>query len=323
MCPIRVQPRATDSPDHAIRMGDSTPMPLARGPGSLERTIAELSADEMVASLNLASAPAALRAIIRSALSAVSRPLGRVLARFDARIDAFGLARAATMALTDLGARWTSEGTSPPTRGPLLVVANHPGAYDALILLAALGRDDVAIVAADRTFLRALPALARHLLFVPEGPAAPPLERARGLRRALRQLDSGSALVHFGAGRIEPDPAFSVQGAPLLAPWSRGTGALVRGAASANGSVAVAIIEGVHSPRAKRFFLTRMAERRGVTTLALLLQVAVRRYRNVDATVRFAPVIGASELAQSGDDLIITERVRDRARALLPSRLPA
>jgi acyltransferase-like protein len=290
--------------------------PLQPPGESLERMLARLSADEIVSALGLGAAPRAAQTVVRAAFSALSTPLARVLVRFDARIDMLGLASAAAAALTDLGARWRREGEPPPKRGSLLVVANHPGAYDTLALLAALGRDDVAIVAADREFLRALPTLARHLLMVPEGPSA--MERARGLRRARRHLAGGGALVHFGAGRIEPDPAFpGAAGGELLAPWSRGTGALVRGAATAHGSVAPAIVLGVHSPRAKRLWVTRMAERRGVTTFAFLLQVAVRPYRGVEATVRFARATDASELAQGGDDAIITARVRDRALALL------
>ena len=271
----------------------------------------------MVGALGLGAARPAVRAIVRAAFVAASIPLGRILARFDARIDAFGLATAAKMALADLGATWTREGRPPPEHGPLLVVANHPGAYDTLTLVAALGRDDVAIVAADRAFLRALPSFARHLAFVPEGPAAAALERMRGMRRALSHLETGGALVHFGAGRIEPDPAFPATQVELLAPWPRGTGMLVRGAAKVDGNVAAAVIEGVHSPRAKRLFLTRIAEERGITTLAPLLQLTVPRYRRVEATVRFAPAAQAREFTIGGDDAVITDRVRDRVRALV------
>jgi hypothetical protein len=283
----------------------------------LEWTLAKLSADEMVAALGLAGAPPAVRAPVRAALLMFSVPLGRTLARFDARIAELGVGRAAAAALADLDATWTSVGQSPPAKGPLLVVANHPGAYDALVLLAALGRDDVVILAADRPFLRALPAFARHLVFLPDGSTAT-AKRVNGLRRALRHMADGKALVHFGGGRIEPDPAFPPDlGVELLAPWSPGTGALVRGAERAGGAVVAAIVEGVHSRRAKRLWVTRVAERRGVTTLAPLLQIALRRYRDVAARVRFAAPVSAGELAEGGRNGIIAGRVRDRARALL------
>jgi 1-acyl-sn-glycerol-3-phosphate acyltransferase len=283
----------------------------------LEGALASLSADELVAAIGLAEASAPARAVAAAAFAAVSAPLGRALARFDDRIETLGPTAAAAAMLTDLGARWTRLGQRPPGRGPLLVVANHPGAYDALVVLAALERDDVAIVAADRRLLRAMPALQRHLVFVPEAPSGTAMGRAAGLRRALAHLAGGGALVHFGAGRIEPDPAFALPRAERLAPWQSGTGTLVRAAAASSGALVAAIVAGVHSPRAKRLFLTRAAERRGLTTLAPLLQVALRRYRDVEAVVRFGDAIAARELT-GGADAMVAARVRDAALALWP-----
>lgn len=285
---------------------------------ALEQSLARLSGDEIVSALGLASARPAIRTVVRAFFSAASTPLGRVLARFDARVASMGLARAAALALADLGASCRREGAAPPATGPLLVVANHPGAYDTMGLLCALARDDVTIVAADRAFLRALPNFSRHLLFFPEGPSGSALGRARALRVAFDRLARGGALLHFGAGRIEPDPAFFYgPDADLLASWPSGTGALVRGAARASGAVVAAAAVGVHSRRAKRSLLTRVAESRGVTTLAPLLQLTVPLYRRVDATVRFARSAGARELAATGADEAITADVRARVRALL------
>ena len=292
----------------------------------LERSLARLSADEIVAALGLAHAPLPARAAIRAVFTAVSAPLGRALARFDRRIETVGLPGAAADFLCEQGTTWTRLGPRPPAAGPLLVVADHPGAYDALVLLAAIERDDVAIVAADRTFLRAMPALRRHLVFVPDGPSGIS-GRATGLRRALVHLARGGALLHFGAGRIEPDPAFPVESdraltgarAERLAPWQPGTGALVRGAARAGGVVVGAVVSGVHSARAKRLLVTRLAERRGLTTLAPLLQVALRRCRDVEAVVRFADAVDAHALAEDGEDALAAARVREVALSLWPS----
>ncbi len=283
-----------------------------------DRVLALHSAEEMVAAAGLAGAPSAVRAVARWGFATASIPLGRLLARFDARISEAGLSRAASMALADLDATWCVHG-EPPPRGPVLVAANHPGAYDALALLAALGRDDIAILAADRSFLRHLPALARHLLFVPDAPGGSVRNRASGLLRAMRHIQGGGAVLQFAAGRIEPDPAFArPAGKDFLAPWCSGTGALVRSAAAADGVVSAAIVAGVHSRRAKGLWLTKLAERHGWTTLAPLLQVAVARYRHVDATVTLGPPARARDLAQGGDDAVIAARVRDRARELLP-----
>jgi hypothetical protein len=281
----------------------------------LEQALADLSSEELVAALGLGRAPAPLRAAARAAFRAVSLPLGKALARFDDRIEAVGVSRAAAWMLDDLGARWTRLGPRPPVRGPVLVVSNHPGAYDALCLLATIERDDVAVVAADRRFLRAMPGLQRHLVFVPEGPSSAAMGRAMGLRRAVAHLTRGGALLHFGAGRIEPDPHFLVPGSELLAPWQSGTGALLRGAARCAGVVVPALAAGVHSPRAKRLLVTRVAERHGLTTLAPLLQVALRCYRDVDARTFYGEAIPAREFV-GGDDARAAARVRDLALAL-------
>jgi hypothetical protein len=298
------------------QLGDATPR------GELERSLASHSAEELVAALGLGSAPAPARAVARAALTAVSAPLGRALARFDGRIETSGLVTAAACMLDDLGVRWTRLGERPPARGPLLVVAYHPGAYDALVLFATLERDDVAIVAADRTFLRAMPALRRHLVFVPEAPSGAALGRAIGLRQALAHVAAGGALLHFGAGCIEPDPAFVAAGAAPFEPWQSGTGALVRGAARSAGAVVPTVVLGVHSPRAKRLFVTRLAERHGLTTLAPLLQVAVPRYRDVEAFVRFGDALPARRLAHGGNDAQVAGTVRDAALALWPLPVP-
>jgi hypothetical protein len=287
-----------------------------------ESALARLSADEIVAALKLARAPAVARALVRVAFTAVSSPLGRTLARFDARIESAGVSGAAAAALGDFGATWSHLGERPPQHGAVVIVANHPGAYDALALLAAVGRDDIAIVASDRAFLRAMPSLRRHLILVPEAPVAPDMAmaRMRALRDAIAHLRGGGALVHFAAGRIEPDPAFPVPpGVERLAAWQSGTGRLVRAAAGASGAVVAALVEGVHSRRAKEMPLTRLAEGYGLTTLAPLLQVALPRYRDVAVTVRFAGALRARDLVTGRDDASITSLLRSRSLALWPT----
>jgi hypothetical protein len=219
--------------------------------------------------------------------------------------------------LEELGAHLRVVGPKAPRQGALLVAANHPGAYDALALLAAAGRDDVLIVAADRAFLRSIPSLAPHLVLLTEGRDAAP-SRARALRSVRRHLMTGGALLHFGAGQIEPDPAFAGPArADALRRWQPGAATFARWAAAANGWVVVALVEGVHSRKAKRLLVTKLAEARGVTTLAPLLQVAMRRYRDVEPRVSLASAAPARDLTAGGDDVVIAARIRDRAGALL------
>src|SRR5215472_6021752 len=114
------------------------------------RRLARLSADEIVGALRLDRSPAPVRMVARASFSAISRALGQSLARFDADVGSVGLARAAGAAVERLGATWRRFGETPAESGPLVVVSNHPGAFDALALIAAAGRDDLAVLAADR-----------------------------------------------------------------------------------------------------------------------------------------------------------------------------
>jgi hypothetical protein len=241
----------------------------------LSRQLATLSANEMVAALGARNAPGFVQRGLALPFYAASRTLGSTLAGLDDAIGTRGLPAAATQTLERFGVALQKSGAELG-QGPQLVLANHPGAYDALALMSALGREDLRILAADRSFLRALPRLSQHLLFVAERPG----ERAGALKRAVRHLRNGGALLHFPAGQIEPDADFEPAYAKLLRPWQPGVAALVAACARVDGRVVLAGVRGVHSPRAKRWLLNRAAERRGITTLSPLLQM-VGRLRDV------------------------------------------
>lgn len=250
----------------------------------LGRKLALLSASEMVAALGAGQAPALVQRGLALPFFAASRPLGRRLAQLDDDVPAHGLPGAARRALEGFRIALRSSGTLGS--GPRLVLANHPGAYDALALMSALGRRDLRILAADRGFLRALPRLSEHLCFVGEGAGA----RAAALKRAVSHLRAGGAVLHFPAGCIEPDADFEPDRGRLLRPWQPGVTTLARACLRQGGQVAVAGVRGVHSPRAKRWFVNRLAEQRGITTISPLLQI-VGGLRDVVARVHCAELL--------------------------------
>jgi hypothetical protein len=248
----------------------------------LEQQLARLSAREMVAALGIARAPQLLQRGLELPFEAASRRLAHTLAELDGSLERLGLPAATAAALESFGVTLRVSGT-PPTTGPCLILANHPGAYDALALMTALGRRDLAILAADRSFLRALGRLSRHFVFVADGVAS----RAGALKRALSTLKRGGAVLHFPAGRIEPDAEFEPVQQRWLEPWQPGVSTLVSACTRAGGAVMLAGVCGVHSPYTKRLALNRAAENSGVTTLSPLLQLLQRR-RDVAARVHLA-----------------------------------
>lgn len=277
-------------------------------------TLERLSVLEIVDAAALGGAPRVVRAAVELAARVPSRRLGRVLARFDADVGELGLSSAARRVMLALGARVEVEGELPARdRGAALVVTNHPGAYDALATMATLGRDDVALVAAERPFLRAMPHVTQHLIFVADDRAT---ARAAGLRRAVDWLREGHVLVQYGAGAIEPDARFVARGGEVLGAWHGGTGLLAARASQMGALVVPVFVEGVHSPRAKMLPFVRLAERRGITTIAPLVQATMPGFRDVVVRVRYGAPLAASALASAAGPEERTAIVREAVRAL-------
>jgi hypothetical protein len=103
-----------------------------------------------------------------------------------------------------------------PNSGPLLVVANHPAAYDFVILSAVLKRDDLKILASDVPIVKMLPNIAEHFIPVPYDIPS----RLQTVRNTLKQLNQGGAILIFPRGNVEPDPAVSPGAEEYLEGWS-------------------------------------------------------------------------------------------------------
>lgn len=252
--------------------------------------LARLSASEMVAALGVRGAPALVQRGLELPFLAASRSLGETLAELDSTLGERGLPEAAAHALGRCGVALRTSGRAVGN-GPCLVLANHPGAYDALALMWALGRQDLLVLAADRAFLRALSGLSAHLCFVGDGPGA----RAGALKRALSWLRGGGALLHFPAGQIEPDAEFEPDQTRWLRSWQPGVPALVAACARVDGHILLAGVRGVHSRQAKRALVNRWAEQRGLTTLSPLLQLW-RGFHDVEARVHLRLAASTREL---------------------------
>jgi hypothetical protein len=91
-----------------------------------------------------------------------------------------------------------------PDHGPLLVLSNHPGAYDALIIYSNLQGHRVKSVSSEIPFLRNLPNTGQHFLFAPRDNSR---ERMIVLRNSVQHLQEGGTLNFFGTGHRDPDPS--------------------------------------------------------------------------------------------------------------------
>jgi hypothetical protein len=276
------------------------------------KRLRDLTLTECAAAVGAQDWPSFARQAATLPFVPLANRLGHQLAQFDEEVAQDGLAGAARQLLTRLYVEQSMELSTPlPLHGPLLVVANHPGVYDSMALFGALPRPDLRLLVAEREFLRTMTNFSRSMLFVndrelPNAPTSAGMSatssarnRGRGLRTALAHLRQGGALLHFGAGSIEPDPAFDAT-PRVIGSWQLGTGSLALSTLRNQGTVLVAVVSGVHSARVKHSALVRAAEARGVATIAGLLQVALARWAPVSLRIRVsAPITDLGENAEA------------------------
>jgi len=250
---------------------------------------------------------------------AVRRPARRfalqVLA-FDDIVGQKGLSAAASWLLGQYAPAWTACGQScVPRDGPALIVSNHPGLFDTLILFAAIDRADLLVIAADRPFLRALPNVSRCVLYVAEDAGAQ-LGLVRATARHLRQ---GGAILTFPGGKIEPDPALQAGAVDALSGWSESLGLFVR--LAPNTPVIPAIVSGVLAKGAQHHPLTRIRRRqRDREWLGAMLQLMAPSRWPVAPRVDFGrPVmttsLGASPVGSTRWHLQVAQNAPAEVRA--------
>ena len=103
-----------------------------------------------------------------------------------------------------------------PEQGPLLVMCNHPAAYDVIILAASIHRDDLKVLGSDIQLIQKLPNIADHIIPVPYHIPS----RLQTVRASINHLKNGGALLIFPRGDVEPDPTVSPGAEESLKGWS-------------------------------------------------------------------------------------------------------
>ncbi|MFZ2096491.1 MAG: 1-acyl-sn-glycerol-3-phosphate acyltransferase [Anaerolineales bacterium] len=103
-----------------------------------------------------------------------------------------------------------------PSQGPLMVICNHPAAYDVAILAAAIPREDLKILASDIPIVQIFPYISQHIIPVPYHIPS----RLQTVRSAIHHLKNDGAIFLFPRGNVEPDPCVSPGAIQSLSGWS-------------------------------------------------------------------------------------------------------
>ncbi|MEZ0396126.1 MAG: 1-acyl-sn-glycerol-3-phosphate acyltransferase [Anaerolineales bacterium] len=207
-----------------------------------------------------------------------------------------------------------------PAEGPLLMVANHPGAYDILVLPSRLGRRDVHILSSDIPFLKSLPNASQHLIFLSQQIQ----ERMAAAREAIRRLQSGAALLLFGSGLIDPDPAVYPNAEQRIEAWSPSIDLFLRQVPQAQ--VLLAIISGVIAPEWARHPLTRLRRldwhRQRLAEFGQIIQQLFRPGQlYLQPRLSFAPPVSVETLRRESGGEGVLPAVIARGKALLAEHL--
>lgn len=246
--------------------------------------------------------------------------LTRIATNFDEMIQAYGLPEAARRVLPNFITGLKIRGADTiPQEGPLLLVANHPGAADTLCHVACIQREDLKIIASDIPYLRGISSLAKYLIPV----TADPYVRMSAVHKGVNHIRNGGALLIFGSGKIDPDLSIHPpsQAREDISKWSGSLEVFLKH--SPKIQVVLAIASGVmarscwYSPL-KYLKKTPIERRRIAEFIQVMLQLGLGFKFNLQTHISYSREFGLESFAK--DKLLkdkLLEEIKNRARHLL------
>lgn len=182
-----------------------------------------------------------------------ARRLAKLSLELDQKIERHGPATGVRWLLSHFVAGYESRGIEIiPKTGPLVIAANHPSSYDALVISACIHRPDYKIIIGDIPPFHYLPHVCQHAIFSP--PTKDTFGRMQVIREAIQHLKQGGTLLIFPRGDVEPDPAFMPNPDHEFDRWSRSLEIFLRRVPQTR--VLVTIVSRVISPAAMRHPIT-------------------------------------------------------------------
>jgi hypothetical protein len=259
-------------------------------------TLRKTITDELFKALGF-SPSGLIRKLLDPIVKAPSNRFAQLIARFDEQVASVGL-HAAIRGILPRFVKDVRVGGAEniPQQGPLLVVSNHPGTYDGLVIAANLQRDDLKVIVSGGQFARALPVTQNHLIHTTLDTG----DRMAAVRSAIRHLRDGGSLLIFPSGGIDPDPALMPPAAKeSLKTWSRSIELFLRKAPQTQ--LLMTMVSNVLSPEYLHNPLTRLRKKlRDRQRIAEFLQV-IRQMLSPSSVqltpqVTFAPPMQLTEL---------------------------
>ncbi len=236
------------------------------------------------------------------------RNLAEIGLTFDRMLVERGLREASEWALTHWCRGILARGQeNAPAEGPLLIISNHPGTYDALVVASRLPRPDLHIIASDLSFFRSLQNFSRRVFFIPIN-VKDAAGRMAGMLAAVRHLKQDGAVLLMGSGTIDPDPAVFPGALANLQRWTEAANLFLRFVPQTR--VLLAAVSHVVHPKWARHPLPRIwregLQRRRVAEFCQVIQQLFRPGSlYVSPRVSFSSPFTAEELGDSPREALI------------------
>lgn len=284
--------------------------------------LTDLITDEVLKALSL-KPDGQLRKLIAPIVHKPTWKFSNLATRFDDLITQQGFPYASGWMMSHFVEEVQTHGVDRlPASGPLLLISNHPGVVDGLVISANLARDDLKIMMSGVPFVRHLENTPNHMIFT----TLDTMDRMSALRSSIRNLREQRSLLIFATGKLDPDPSFRPVDVvcEALERWSNSVAVMINSVP--NIQIVISIVSGVLS---KQYFghpLTKLRktqhDRQRISEfLQVIRQLVTSKTLGLSAKVSFSNPITIEDFADDLDKTSIMESLISEAKLLLDEHI--
>lgn len=207
-----------------------------------------------------------------------------------------------------------------PHDGPVLIISNHPGTLDGLLIASRLHRSDLKIVVTEYPFYQALSKLKDNFIFTTNAWN----DKVSAIRQSIRQLQEGGALLIFPRGILEPDPAVMAGAETTISEWSPSIELFLKKVPETR--LVTTIVSGLIAPSSLRNPIVRLgrnpAERQTVAEIFQMIRhIYIPRSLRVSPKLTFDAPRSALELFEQFGKRGVMQEIVQSAQQLLSAHL--
>jgi len=277
----------------------------------------ELLVDELTKALGLPQRNS-VKSMIRGVFGKALQKFSELAVGLDRAVATGGLSAGANWILPRFVKNHVANGIENiPVEGPLVIAANHPAAYDSLVISAHVARPDYKVIIGDIPFFQNLPNISRNAIFAPADEDTQ--GRMRAVRECIRHLQNNGALLIFARGGIEADPAFMPAPDGEFNLWSRSLEIFLRRVPQTR--VLVTIVGGVIAEAAFRHPITWFRQARPDRQRLAFMYQMVRQMLSGRETFGLTPRVTFGEVITDASHERVLEQVAGAARHTLKQHL--